>query len=247
MIARRYAPEFGRFLSVDPLADEFAGWSSYTYTLNDPVRLIDPDGRMPFCVPCSGAFNSIQSTITTLMALGGNQDAQAAVKLKAQGAIVLASAATAPFATGAAILIEAGLNSADNIDGASARAGTAGAIMKLGKAKSTAANIVLGATGEVLGGIAERSLGGDTPVLDGSSIRKDAVLGGITGPISFDIGSDKVEGVRRTAIKTANKIFDVSTGEGINQGLKLFFNDNTLNQRRERDVVEPDKTRVNLP
>jgi len=47
MVARRYAPEFGRFLSVDPLADEFAGWSSYNYTLNDPVRLVDPDGRNP--------------------------------------------------------------------------------------------------------------------------------------------------------------------------------------------------------
>jgi len=47
MVARRYAPEFGRFLSVDPLADEFPGWSSYNYTLYDPVRFVDPDGRNP--------------------------------------------------------------------------------------------------------------------------------------------------------------------------------------------------------
>jgi len=47
MVARRYAPEFGRFLSVDPLADEFPEWSPYTYTLNNPLKFVDLDGRMP--------------------------------------------------------------------------------------------------------------------------------------------------------------------------------------------------------
>ena len=79
-------------------------------------------------------------------------------------------------------------------------------------------------------------------------------MGGITGPINFNIGSktttgsNKNEGVRRTLIKAINKTLDIASGESANQGLNLFFNDiNTLNQRRERDVVEPDKTRVNLP
>jgi len=52
MVARRYAPEFGRFMSPDPLADEFPGWSSYNYTFNNPLSFVDPDGRMPDCPDC---------------------------------------------------------------------------------------------------------------------------------------------------------------------------------------------------
>ena len=40
--ARYYAPEMGRFLTVDPLAQ---GTNWYIYGLNDPVNLIDPDGQ----------------------------------------------------------------------------------------------------------------------------------------------------------------------------------------------------------
>ena len=32
---------------VDPLASDFPDWNPYNYTLNNPVRLIDPDGRGP--------------------------------------------------------------------------------------------------------------------------------------------------------------------------------------------------------
>jgi len=49
MIARRYAPEFGRFLSVDPLADQYPGTSPYVYALNNPLSFIDPDGREVRC------------------------------------------------------------------------------------------------------------------------------------------------------------------------------------------------------
>ena len=45
--ARYYEPVIGRFLSVDPLAGKYAAWGPYVYTLNNPIRFMDPDGRKP--------------------------------------------------------------------------------------------------------------------------------------------------------------------------------------------------------
>jgi RHS repeat-associated protein len=44
---RIYNPSIGRFLSVDPLTHKMPGHSPYCYTLNNPIRMIDPDGRFP--------------------------------------------------------------------------------------------------------------------------------------------------------------------------------------------------------
>jgi len=45
MIARRYAPEFGRFMSVDPHTMNYPEWSSYNYVFNNPLSYVDPDGK----------------------------------------------------------------------------------------------------------------------------------------------------------------------------------------------------------
>lgn len=45
--ARFYDPALGRFTNIDPLAADFVNWSPYCYTLNDPISLVDPDGRSP--------------------------------------------------------------------------------------------------------------------------------------------------------------------------------------------------------
>jgi len=42
--ARYYDSDLGRWTSVDPLADKYPGWSPFNYTLNNPLKYIDPDG-----------------------------------------------------------------------------------------------------------------------------------------------------------------------------------------------------------
>ena len=43
--ARMYDAALGRFTTIDPMAEEYYPLSPYAYCLNDPVRLIDPDGK----------------------------------------------------------------------------------------------------------------------------------------------------------------------------------------------------------
>ena len=43
--ARHYTSDLSLWLSVDPMADKYPGVSPYTYCANNPVRLVDEDGR----------------------------------------------------------------------------------------------------------------------------------------------------------------------------------------------------------
>lgn len=45
--ARYYNPKTSIWLSVDPLAEQGPNWSPYCYTFNNPINLVDPDGRWP--------------------------------------------------------------------------------------------------------------------------------------------------------------------------------------------------------
>lgn len=39
---------------MGPLGDEMQSWSSYNYTLNNPINMIDPDGRAPWPITPMG-------------------------------------------------------------------------------------------------------------------------------------------------------------------------------------------------
>ena len=43
--ARYYDARVGRFLSVDPASVKYPGWSTYQYTLGNPMRYVDPLGK----------------------------------------------------------------------------------------------------------------------------------------------------------------------------------------------------------
>ncbi len=43
--ARNYDPALGRWMNMDPLAEKYNPISPYTYVGNNPVNIIDPDGR----------------------------------------------------------------------------------------------------------------------------------------------------------------------------------------------------------
>src|SRR5690554_6494590 len=54
----------GRWLSPDPLAEEFPEWSPYNFTYNNPMRYIDPTGLAPediFQVDQKGKITQIEA------------------------------------------------------------------------------------------------------------------------------------------------------------------------------------------
>jgi hypothetical protein len=45
--ARPIGDAAGLWISPDPLSEEFPSWSPYSFSFNNPIRFVDPDGRAP--------------------------------------------------------------------------------------------------------------------------------------------------------------------------------------------------------
>jgi RHS repeat-associated protein len=67
--ARGYYPAIGRFTSVDPMAENHPEISPYAYCLNNPVNMIDPDGRQAETIFIVGGV-ALTATEVILIAAG---------------------------------------------------------------------------------------------------------------------------------------------------------------------------------
>ena len=63
--ARLYMPAIARWTSLDPLAEKHPEWSPYNYVLNNPIVLLDPDGRQ---VAANGGNTWTNSKATAVFA-----------------------------------------------------------------------------------------------------------------------------------------------------------------------------------
>jgi RHS repeat-associated protein len=69
VMARTYDAQLGRFMQVDPIADEEnqESYSVYHYSYNNPIRYNDPDGKAPTDIIIKGKNNSSVTIKTDLI------------------------------------------------------------------------------------------------------------------------------------------------------------------------------------
>lgn len=82
--ARWYDGSIGRWNAVDPMAYIYYGFSPYNYTINNPILLIDPDGRIVTFTGNAQLRNGLQNTMNQHFGVEGvfqiGDDGQLSVK-----------------------------------------------------------------------------------------------------------------------------------------------------------------------
>ena len=67
--ARNYDPALGRWMNIDFLAEQYYSESPYSYTLNNPVVYIDPDGMSVDVTQLFKSEEGVETAINTLLDL----------------------------------------------------------------------------------------------------------------------------------------------------------------------------------
>jgi RHS repeat-associated protein len=109
--ARLYSSEYGRFLAVDKLWEEFRHMSPYAYSENNPVMLKDPTGEFPWGIVIGAAVEVASQMIfenRSVSEIDGGRVAIAATAGGLTGGLSAFSSATTRVVGAAAISVAEG-------------------------------------------------------------------------------------------------------------------------------------------
>ncbi len=233
MLERAYAYDMGRFLRPDPMQDEYPGISPYVYAANNPLKYVDPDGRLPTAV--IGAIFGAGLDITIQVAIEGRSLEE--IDLGSVAISAVAGAAGVGLATklsklgkvaqyGTEGVVDAGFSAAHQLN----ETGEVDVI-------ETGIDVVAGVIGGKAGNFVKNKKEGSSYVQDlrNQADRKQRIAGNATNPAS---ARRRIEAANRLNNKADNSVWrwvsstTTAATQTVSKLGKWFFSDEDEEQDR---------------